>query len=384
MKKETREKNVEKTKNWITEFARLVIGVSLIFLVVVSFMLMAGKIETHGANAGKIILALVVAYMIFSFRIIHQGEVGMMSVLGTPKKNVGPGFYFTPAGLVQIRIVAGTMFQDELPADSEKIFRGDGAVPDGMFPPIRVKFGQPGPTNGADPEENKINTSLKEDPYNVAMVAEVVPVACWNVDNPMKFFATMGSIENCKRILTDKTIETFGDEFAKMTPARAMLKLKAISEGLEKTLEKEAEEKDWGIKINDAYVKPIIFTHELNTAVVKVSVAQQNAKAVIHEAEGNAKAVKITANAEKMRLTTTGLAKTDNTGKIIELIPDAHTRVSAEAIKELSKVTGTLVLGQGVTPVINLNRTEEKSITSPKKEKDVKKAVTSAQEGEKK
>jgi regulator of protease activity HflC (stomatin/prohibitin superfamily) len=338
------------------KFARVIVAVVLVVLVIISKKLMAREVNFHEINLGWVLLALVVAYLVLSFSTTKQDEIGMMTFFDRPIKNLkkGSGLYFAPIGIISVKKERGTVFQDELPADPEKIFRDDGKVPDKMFPPIRVKFGQPGPTDIPNPDP--VDVALKDDPYNVAMVAEVVPVVSWHIEDAITFFGVMGSIENCRKILADKAIELFGEKFANITPAKAALTLNDTSRELEVVLKKEAETGGWGVMINDAYVKPIIFTHKLNDSVIGVSVAQQNAKAKVHDAEGSAKTVKIAAKAEKKRLTTTGLAKTDKDGNITELVPDANVRINAEAIKELAKVTGTLVLGSNVTPVINVQK----------------------------
>lgn len=338
---------------------RLMIIIGLVILAIIGIMLMIRGVEAYGVNMGVILLALIITYLIFSYTIVHVGHVGMMTEWGKPigKPTLTPTWYFTPLGIVSVRIEKGTVFQDELPADPEKIYRlpkgakDDGKIPEGMFPPIRVKFGQP---------KEKDDPRLKDDPYNVAMVAEVVPVVSWRINNATMFFTVMGDVTNCRQILADKAVELFGDQFANVTPAKAALRLNKTSEKLEKMLIAEAKANGWGIEIRDAYVKPFIFTHELNTSVVNVSIAQQNAKATVHAAEGAAKAVEIAAEAEKMRLIKTGLAKKDATGEIIELSPDANTRVTTDAVKELAKVTGTLVLGGDLKTMLDVGKEKNK------------------------
>jgi len=85
-----------------------------------------------------------------------------------------------------------------------------------------------------------------------------------------------------------------------------------------------------------------------------VEVAKEKAKA--YEAEQE----KIVMWRKKF-LVDTGLAKIDTEGNIIELVPDANTKISAESLKELSKLKGTLVLDSG-----SLNKIF--SITPTKKE----------------
>jgi regulator of protease activity HflC (stomatin/prohibitin superfamily) len=141
---------------------------------------------------------------------------------------------------------------------------------------LRLKFGQPRP-------EDK-GTPLGEDPYNIAMVAEVVPVVSWHITDATTFFKVMGSVQNCRKVMTDKAIGVFGNKFSKVTPARAALSLFRISNDLEQTL--KAETATWGVTIDDAYVKPFIFSHGLNKAVVGVEEARQNAKSARETAYG--------------------------------------------------------------------------------------------------
>jgi len=319
------------------------VGVLLTILVIVGIKLTNTGMEIQGISVGPIILASTIAYLIFSFGIVRVEQVAMLTLFGDPIKNLEEGLYFAPAGIMSVRKEAGTVFQDELPADPEKIFRGDGNPPEGMFPPIRVKFGQPNPAD----------TTLADDPYNVAMVAEVVPVTSWHITDAITFFKMMGSVANCRKIMADKATEVFGDNFAKVTPAKAMLGMTKTSKKLEKKLTTETS--GWGIEITDAYVKPIIFSHPLNTAVVAVSVAREEAKAKVLTANGNAKAVEIAAEAEKKRQLTTGLARADAHGNITELLPDANTRVRTEAIKKLAETKGTVVFG-GIDTMLGVNQ----------------------------
>ncbi len=329
----------------------------LLSILVATFLAIFLGIEISGVNIGIVLLALEISYLIFSFGTIKIEEIGAMFFFDKPVTNLGPGLYLALKGIFSVQKETGTVFQDELPADPEKIYRGDGKPPEGMFPPIRVKFGEPNPAD----------TNLKDDPYNVAMVAEVVPVVSWHITDAIMFFKVMGTVANCRKIMADKATEIFGDEFATVTPAKATQNLGATSQKLQSKLEKEVEDGKWGIKINNAYVKPIIFSHELNTSVVGVSIAKENAKAVvltaqgekeklIQEANGRAVSVILTAAAEKERLVKTGLAKVNDDGNIEELLPDANTRVSMEAVKELAKLKGTLVFGGDLKTMLDIKK----------------------------
>ncbi|MGH7250060.1 MAG: hypothetical protein ACREGC_03730, partial [Minisyncoccia bacterium] len=151
---------------------RGVIGAFLAIVAFVCIKMMQTGTNIAGVSVGEVLLALTLAYLIFSLGKVNIGQVGVLLHFGKPVKNLEAGLYFAPAGIYTVEKELGTIFEDELPADPEKIFREDDKVPvpKGMFPPIRVKFGQP---------KDDDDEGLKQDPYNVAMVAEVVPFVLW-------------------------------------------------------------------------------------------------------------------------------------------------------------------------------------------------------------
>jgi len=332
---------------------RLTISIVLGILATIGVLLMVGEVFGFIFNfpgmkiAGGTLLGLVGAYLVFSFGTIEAEEVGVLLLFRRPIQDLGSGLYFAPPGIFSVRKELGTIFQDELPADPEFVYQGDGNAPKGMFSPIRVKFGQPDP----------LDLTLKDDPYNVAMVVEVTPVVSWHIASLVKFLMVLRDVENCRKILSDKSVEMFGNEFANVTPAKATLTLGATSQRLETKLRSEMQ--NTGIDVDDAYVKPFQFSHELNKAVVGVSTAQQNALSVVHEADGKAKAVILGADAEKGRLLKTGLARANATGDITELIPDATTQAQTDALKKLSEIKGTLVLGEATT-MLGIGNKEDK------------------------
>lgn len=328
-------------------------------------------------NLGIILVALIIAYIVASVGTIDTDEVGLLKFWGKPIMHLSPGPYFAPLGILQVDKEQGTEFQDELPSDPEKIFRDEDTkpVPAGMFPPIRVKFGQPLPKSKEDPA---LWVLLKGDPYNVAMVAEVVPVVSWRIVDMKKFRAVLGTVHNARKILGDKCVEVFNDEFARITPAKASLGLAVTSQKMEDVLMAEARKGNWGIKITDAYIKPFGFSHHLNKAVVGVKIADQESQALVIRSAGDAQVTintaeakateKVLAAAARQReLLATGLATPKGSKTIIgvdgkpftfeeiQLLPDANTVANTEAIKALKDVKGTVVLGSGVTPTINVD-----------------------------
>ncbi|MFA5778286.1 MAG: SPFH domain-containing protein [Candidatus Paceibacterota bacterium] len=312
------------------------------------------EVNVLGVNAGAILLALVLAYLVFSFVTVKTDEVGMVEVFGKPVSDLGPGLCFAPALVSKVSKESANLFQFELPAEPEKIFRKEDveAVPAGMYPPNRIKFGSP------DPNEEE---PLKSDPYNIPMVADVVVVVSGRVKSLVRFKRTYGSLENLRKILSDRAVEACGVQFSKVTPAKALLSLKKTNDDLRDILQKEItqhgeDEKGGGFEFGDAYVKPFTFSHGLNKAVTGVKEAKLKAEAVSStadgekeklekEAAGTAAGIRAIADANKHRLLATGLAIADKNGDIIELVPDANVRVQTEAVKALKDVKGTVVLG---------------------------------------
>lgn len=279
-------------------FARTLVIALLITISMVGMIMLISGYKIGQVNVGGILLGLVVAYLIFSFGKVENEEKAAMFVLGEPigvkyedgtedKKNgdLTPGLYFAPWGIVEVKKENGTIFQDELPGNPEQIFRqeDEGPVPPGLFPPIRVKFGQPKDPNRTDFDDE--DRAIKDDPYNIAMVVEVVPVISWHIGSATTFFRRMKTVENCRKILQDKAEGVFGDAFSSITPAKASLHLGETSQTLENVLREEVK-KD-GVVITDGYVKPFRYSHKLNTSVVEVSIATQNAKATVITAEGD-------------------------------------------------------------------------------------------------
>lgn len=295
-------------------------------LFVASFLLAFLGIKIYEINIGFVLLTLELCYLAFSFGTIKADQIAVLLFFDKPIDTLKPGLYFAPKGLYSVVKYKGTENNDELPSSPEKIFHGEGSVPEGMYAPIRIKFGQP---NENDPKQ------LENDPYHYAMVTEIVPVVRWIITEPKTFIQRMGTEENCRQILTDKTTAVFGDELSKMTPARALMELRGLSQSLEDVLSEET--KDCGFKIIDAYLKPFSFSKGLNEAVLEVP-----------KAERLAKAKTIGAEAERVRLEKEGQGKAKQEKAMFEVRATGEAKIKqnlleAEAIgiEALSKITKT-------------------------------------------
>ena len=101
-------------------------------------------------------------------------------------------------------------------------------------------------------------------------------------------------------------------------------------------------------------------TKELMASFGLVTIAKNTGDAALAKQNGETAAfIKKTdaeISQEKKRRIETGVAKTDSNGNITELVPDADVKVNAEALKELAKLNGTLVIGGEAVNMLNLKK----------------------------
>lgn len=123
----------------------------------------------------------------------------------------------------------------------------------------------------------------------------------------------------------------------------------------------------WGAKLTKSVFETFVpgneQTQSLLDSFAKPELERQLGQAQIEKATREAKAYgkrqKAIVTWQKRFLVDTGLAKVDDKGQITELVPEANTRITTEAIKELAKLQGTLVLGgnEDVSTFLNVPAT---------------------------
>lgn len=226
-------------------------------------------------SLGLVIFGISLVYNIgLSINTVGPTEVGARLFFGKPLDELDSGLCYIPFGICNLSKASHIFIQDELPADPEHIFRAPRDQPEVvpkellgiMFPPIRIPFGFPDITDGI-PED---------DPYNRRMVAEVVPVVTWEIEDYLVFLTRIGSIKEARRQMEDAAVALFMERFTIITPARALKELPTHSEKLKEAI--DAKVGDWGINVKGAKIKTIIFSHELNTAIIQVPEEVQKAK----------------------------------------------------------------------------------------------------------
>lgn len=220
-------------------------------------------------NWGWAIFFAQILYTIFSFRTVGPTELGAILFFGKPIKVVSSGLVFVPLGVCQLAKETRLTIQDELPGDPEKIYRGDGPAPAGMFPPIRIPFA---------------NKPKGEDPLYRRVTAEVIPVIRYRISDYILFLTTIGSIEAAKKQMEDSTIALCMRELTKIPVAEALIGLQEFNQKLQETIENLVH--PWGVEVRTAQIKLINFHHDLNQAIANVPEAEFEAKVLAKKAEG--------------------------------------------------------------------------------------------------
>lgn len=320
----------EKRRFW----AGVVAGYSVLLVVAITVGLFPTTIADVKWNWGLAIFLSLVLYTIASFRKIGPTELGARLFFGKPIDQVSSGFVFVPFGIFSLEIAPAVFIQEELPSDPENIFRGEGTIPEGKFPPIRIPFGLP-------TEEN-------DDPYDHRMTQEVVPVITWRIVDFVKFLTTVGNVKDAKKQMEDTAVAMLTEAFAKITPAVALKEMETHSQNLNNSINDIVD--DWGIELKSARIKAINFNHELNTAILGIPQATVKAKAAIITAEADKRKAILAGEgkggAEKAELS----GRSAGTKKMMDdLGLSANAILAAETARAITNNPGqkTIIAGSG-------------------------------------
>lgn len=230
-------------------------------------------------NLGLSVFLAQILYTFASLQTVGPTELGARLFFGKPIDTVSSGLVFIPLGFFRLSKETRLTVQDELPADPEKIFRDEDVKipPEGTFPPIRIPFGYP--------------KEKSDDPLNVRVTTEVVPIVRWKIVDYIKFLTTIGDRTEARRQMNDIAIAMLTSEFAKITPAKALEDLAEYNQKLKKEIGSRVE--TWGIRMENAQIKAINFSKPLNKAIQLVPIATANARATIINAEAERKKRKL-------------------------------------------------------------------------------------------
>lgn len=325
---------MEKQKRLFWNIVAISYSVVLIASIFIGLIYPTTTIAGIRWNWGLAMFLALVLYTIASFRKIGPTELGARLFFGRPIDQVSSGFVLVPFGIFSLEIAPAIFIQEELPSDPEHIFRGEGPIPEGKFPPIRIPFGLP-------TEEN-------DDPYDHRMTQEVVPFITWRIVDFVKFLTTIGSVKDAKKQMEDTAVAMLTEAFAKITPAIALKEMEAHSQKLNESINKIVN--GWGVELKSARIKAINFNHELNTAILGIPQATVKAKAEIITAEATKKKMILAGqgkgDAEKAELSgrSAGIKK-----MMEELNLPAHAILATETARAITNNPGqkTIIAGSG-------------------------------------
>lgn len=284
---------------WTKRFYQYVIGINLVLMsswcamIVFAHTWPSWEIlsEFNWTTSGVMLLLMQLIYTLASIKSVKLDRQAILEFFGHFVCYVDSGIVYVPYLLCTLIDAPKTMIERDLPADPRKIYHGDpkdgdGKIPPGFFPPIRVTFASP-LTKGLDnPFRGNKNVVIpKDDPYNQRQTAEVEMSYGWKIFDLRRLYETIGTIDKAISQMDDMAIGTFTDIFSGMTPAEALMHLDGVGNEVKKQLSTLA--RPWGIEIPVARMKPFGFSHDLNAAVVNVPIAQQRKKAAIITSEGS-------------------------------------------------------------------------------------------------
>lgn len=261
------------------------IGVTISYLVLFATVLILGLFPATIVvgmqwNWGLAMFLALVLYTIASLRQIGPTEIGARIFLGKPIDNVSSGFVFVPLFVFKLGKETKLIIQNEFPGEPKDIYRepkdgGDGIIPPGKVPPIRIPFGNPG---------EQTCFVLECDPLNQRLIEEVSPVVRWRINDYVKFLTTIGDRDSAERQMEDLCVATLSREFGKVTPAQVIEDYPKYNKTLTDEINDAIE--TWGITVESARVKVINFSRDLNKAVQTIAEETAKGKAEVIKAEG--------------------------------------------------------------------------------------------------
>ena len=264
-------------------------GVFLILCCSLDFLVLKKYSETILGmewNWGWAAFWLQITYLLWSFRRVGPTETGVNLLFGKPIQKMNSGLTFVPYGIFELVTITKIVREKEYP-DPEKLWRGDGPIPEGKIPPIRVIQGQ----------QKKVG-SKEEDPLDKRITTEVSAVVRYRITDFMTFIGTIGSLAELDRTIEDLLVADIRKELAIISPAQTLKTWGFIQKRLQDEVEKLVN--SWGVEVQTVRLKEIDIGHRVNTALMDVVAATLNKKTTITNAG---------AEKEKRVLEGTGLAK---------------------------------------------------------------------------
>lgn len=298
----------------IQSLVKILLALFFIAVVLVPLTLLALGYTLMATVVGVVLIGLAVLYLAQSFVTIDQSELAFRLRLGEYAGGLEPGPHLVWFMFDKIVTVSKNINGSDLPDSPHKIYHGDvnkkkadgspgdGVVPKGYTPALRVMFSDLKITkpydvmvgkideNGvrSETEMQKIGTIHPNDGLLKGQAAEVELSYGFRVkDDPeelRKFYESIGSIDNARRDMNDHVTGGVVAKLQRMCPREATLKLKSVAEDIKAELVEYTSK--WGIEIAFVRMKVIGFSHDFNSAMSDAATAIERKKDIVTTSEG--------------------------------------------------------------------------------------------------
>lgn len=266
-------------------------------------------------NIFVVVLGVIAGWLLASIRKIGPTEQGVTLFFGRPIKNVPSGLVFVPWGICSLIKETRLVRQQQYPDDPEKVWKGDGPVPEGMMAPIRVvHFGKDG-----------------EDSLSRRITSEASIIVRYQIDDLKVFIQKIGSVKEAERQLRDAITAKVREDLAKKTPAETLAEWGAINDVLKTHV--EAMVSSWGVTVEDVRLEEVDLGKTVNSALRNVPAA---------ELEKQARATR--AEAKRIELEKEGRGN----AKAAQLLLEAQAKGSKALAEELKIEEGEIILAMRV------------------------------------
>jgi len=267
-------------------------------------------------NWGAFIFFSSFLWLVLSFGIVRENQIGARSLFGKFIDTVSSGPALVPFPLYRLTVERKTVIQVEIPDEPENVWKGDDdKIPLGKMPPIRIthgdletgKYFSPSPNLkdlSGEPKQSfgeldaDVQARYKRDPLHSRLVSEVNALVRFKINDLVAFRSNTESVRDAKRQIRDTVTAALQDILAEITPAHANEKKSLIAEMVRVRVEKLCGEKKkdheteaerasraWGISIEDVAIILFDWRQRLNQSIADAGAAGFNAQTTITDAE---------------------------------------------------------------------------------------------------
>ncbi len=350
-------------------------------------------------NWGAFIFFSSFVWLILSFGIVRENQIGARSLFGRFIDNVSSGPVLVPFPFYRLLVEKKTAVQVEVPDEPENVWKGDDdKKPDDKVPPIRIthgdretaKYFSENPNlNNLENEPSvpflqlppEVQERYKKDPLHGRLVSEVNALVRFRINDLMAFKSNTKSLRDARRQIRDTVTVALQDILAGITPAHANEKKLLISLMVRRRVEElcgevaktgelpdAREARAWGISVEDVDIILFDWRQRVNISIADAGAAGFNAQTTITNAgakkrereligAGEAEAERLLgrSRADALKMVAAEISASPNG----ELVARLRTMEAVAEKSQLYVVPSEGITGAGITiaEVLNKGRT---------------------------